>query len=127
MADPPPPEPPRRDAPELVEGSDDVVVAAGCEDGEEPPAPRDSRPNSRSGAELLDDEDEVLVVRCRLGLRGGAGVDVTLTTAMVRGLEAATDVVRWVVVRRCARGSDLVACWEPLTIGGSGSNAVATQ
>jgi hypothetical protein len=105
----------------------DVVVAAGCEDEEAPPAAKDSRPNSRSGAELLGDEDEVLVVRCWLGLRGGAGVDVALATAIVRGLEGGADVVRWVVVRRCARGSDLVACWELLTIGGSGSNAVATQ
>ena len=104
-------------------------MAAGCEDGEAPPAPRDSRPNSRSWAELLDDEDEdeVLVVRCRLGLRGGAGVAVTLATAMVRGLEGGADVVRRVVVRRCACGSDLDSRGEVLTIGGSGSNAVATQ
>jgi hypothetical protein len=126
VVEPPPPEPPPRDAPELFEGLD-VVVAAGCEGGEEPPAPRDSKPNSRSGAELLDDEDEVLVVRCWLGLRGGAGVDVTLATAMVRGLEGGADVVRWVVVRRCACGSDLDPRCEGLTIGGSGSNAVATQ
>jgi hypothetical protein len=105
----------------------DVVVAADCEDDDGVPVPRDSKPNSRSGALLLDVEPDV---RCWLELcfrRVGDGVALTVATAMVRGLDAGADVGRWVVVRRCGRDSLLVAGCSDFTIGGSGRSAVATQ
>src|SRR3954447_19079374 len=57
VADPPPPEPPPRDPPEELLEAFDVVVAAGDDELPPPPLPRDSKPNSRSGALPLDDEE----------------------------------------------------------------------
>jgi hypothetical protein len=108
----------------------DVVVADNCED-EDVPAPRDSTPNSRSGALPLDDEDvepEPLLFWLDLfDRRAAGGVAVTVATAMMRGLVAGAEVARWVVVRRCVGDSGLVAGRSAFTIGGSGSSAVATQ